>query len=62
PGSPAEKALKERRKRRGKPINELTLPGVATAEEIEAEVEAPVSGQRQQPKSKKRAKKGKGGR
>jgi len=62
PGSPAEKALQERRKRRGKPINELTLPGGATAEEIEAEVEAPVSGQRQQPKSKKRAKKGKGGR
>ena len=64
PGSPAEKAMQERRKRRGRPVQELTLPGLASSageEEAEAEEAKQVSRQRQQPKSKKRAKKGKGG-
>jgi YidC/Oxa1 family membrane protein insertase len=65
PGSPAEKALQERRKRRGKPIKELTLPGLAASsedDEVEdTEVEEETAPrQRTQPKSKKRAKKGNG--
>ena len=65
PGSPAEKALQERRKRRGKPIKELTLPGLAASSEDDegedTEVEEETAPrQRTQPKSKKRAKKGKG--
>nr|WP_193315226.1 membrane protein insertase YidC [Tetrasphaera sp. F2B08] len=66
PGSPAEKALHERRKRRGKPLKELSLPGLSAssdededaAEDVEVEEEK-APRQRTQPKSKKRAKKGK---
>jgi YidC/Oxa1 family membrane protein insertase len=63
PGSPAEKALQERRKRRGKPVKELSLPGLSSADEDEQEAETEEESaprQRVQPKSKKRAKKGKG--
>lgn len=60
PGSPAEKAMQERRKRRGRPVTELTVPGLSSEEETEVEETKPVSGQRQQPKGKKRSKKGKG--
>lgn len=64
PGSPAEKALQERRKRRGKPIKELALPGLSSSsDEDESETaeieEEQAPRQRTQPKSKKRAKKGK---
>jgi YidC/Oxa1 family membrane protein insertase len=57
PGSAAEKAYHDRLAKRGKPI-----PGVAVVGSDEPEVASPVQerGQRQQPKSKKRAKK-KGG-
>ncbi|MDO5502102.1 MAG: membrane protein insertase YidC [Actinomycetia bacterium] len=63
PGSPAEKAMQERRKRRGLPIKEMVLPGAAAGsdeENEEPEDDKPVSGQRQQPTGKKRSKK-KGG-
>ncbi len=60
PGSPAEKAMQERRQRRGKPVKELMVPGLSTDEDDPEETK-PVSGQRQQPTSKKRSKKkGKG--
>jgi YidC/Oxa1 family membrane protein insertase len=57
PGSAAEKAYHDRLAKRGKPV-----PGVAVVGSDEPEVASPVQerGQRQQPKSKKRAKK-KGG-
>lgn len=57
PGSPAEKAMQERRRRRGKPIKELVLPGMSSDDDDEVEDETPVAGQRQQPTGKKRAKK-----
>jgi YidC/Oxa1 family membrane protein insertase len=65
PGSPAEKALHERRRRRGKPVPELSLPGGLSTTDDEAEEGAEAEDekaprQRTQPKSKKRAKKGKG--
>jgi len=62
PGSPAEKAMQERRKLRGHPIQELSVPGLATGGDDEPEVEEaePTPRQRQQPKGKKRSKKGKG--
>jgi YidC/Oxa1 family membrane protein insertase len=61
PGSPAEKAMQERRKRRGRPIQEMVMPGVTPDQETEQDVEeeAPAPRQRVQPKSKKRAKKNK---
>lgn len=54
PGSAAEAALRARKERKGKVHEELTLPGLAS--EAEVEDEAPKSGQRVQPKSKKRSK------
>lgn len=60
PGSPAERAMQERRQRRGKPVQEMVLPGVGADEDEEPEETKPVSGQRQQPTSKKRSKKKKG--
>ena len=63
PGSPAEKAMQERRVRRGKPIQEMVLPGLSSSED-EADEDAEeqkTGGQRTQPKGKKRSKKkGKG--
>ncbi|MFN2318486.1 MAG: membrane protein insertase YidC [Dermatophilaceae bacterium] len=62
PGSPAEKALQDRRKRRGKPIQEMTMPGLSSTDDAEEEEveETKAPRQRAQPKGKKRAKKGKG--
>ena len=59
PGSAAEEALHERQRRRGKEVSRLTLPGLGTdAPNGDASPEEiSKSGQRQQPKSKKRAKK-----
>lgn len=59
PGSPAEKALQERRLRRGKPVEEMTLPGLDSVDEVEEE-QPPAPRQRQQPKGKKRSKRNKG--
>ena len=62
PGSPAEKALEERRIKSGKEHKKFTIPGLnhePEAEEVQdtAPVDtAPKSGQRQQPKRKKRVK------
>jgi YidC/Oxa1 family membrane protein insertase len=61
PGSPAEKALEERRLKSGKEHKKFTIPGL-THEEPEPvqdsprEDTKPKSGQRQQPKRKNRAK------
>ncbi|MER7073068.1 membrane protein insertase YidC [Terrabacter sp. NPDC000476] len=54
PGSEAERARRERLKRRGKDMDELTVPGLAEADAVADD--APRAGQRQQPKGKKRAK------
>jgi len=62
PGSPAEKALEERRMKSGKEHKKFTIPGLThddAAEDVQdtPPVEAkPKSGQRQQPKRKKRVK------
>jgi YidC/Oxa1 family membrane protein insertase len=62
PGSPAEKALEERRIKSGKEHKKFTIPGLsheAEAEEVQdtpAIESKPKSGQRQQPKRKKRVK------
>src|ERR1035437_7720703 len=62
PGSPAEKALEERRIKSGKEHKKFTIPGLtheAEPEEIQdspVEEAKPKSGQRQQPKRKKRVK------
>lgn len=55
PGSPAEKAMQERRRKRGKPVTEFTVKGL----DVAAEDEAPAprtGGQRQQPKRNKKRK------
>lgn len=59
PGSLAYQAMVERDNRKGRATKHVTVPGLE-AEAKEAETEAPKSGQRQQPKGKKRAK-GSGG-
>jgi YidC/Oxa1 family membrane protein insertase len=62
PGSPAEKALEERRLKSGKEHKKFTIPGLTHESEPEevqdsAVIETkPQSGQRQQPKRKKRVK------
>jgi len=55
PGSPAEKAMEQRRLAKGKPIEKFQLSGV-TDDEPEAEEPTKQSGQRVQPQGKKRAK------
>ena len=57
PGSPADKAMRERHQRRGTSVKEITVKGLnAEAAEAPAAPEKPTGGQRQQPKGKKRAK------
>ncbi len=58
PGSPAEKALNERRAKRGKPLLGL---GAAKDEEPEPEETAPQPNQRVQPKKQTKAQRAKGG-
>lgn len=57
PGSAAEEALHARQKRKGKEVEKLTLPGLTPDAPAEEDADAPKSGQRQQPKGKKRGKK-----
>lgn len=60
PGSAAEKAMQERRRKRGKPIDTYEETRERAHDEQMAEelrTKGVLSGQRQQPKSKKRAKK-----
>jgi YidC/Oxa1 family membrane protein insertase len=58
PGSPAERALEERRVKQGKVHTRLSLPGLhkEDEEEVAPEPVGPVSGQRVQPKRKDRQK------
>lgn len=53
PGSEAEHARRERLKRKGKDMQELTVPGLEADDTVPDD--APKQGQRQQPKGKKRA-------
>ena len=66
PGSAAERAYEERQKKRGKTIKKLHIPGLGDTTTDQPDVqdiltEAPKSGQRQQPKGKKRSKRGPSG-
>src|SRR6478735_4698875 len=54
PGSEAERARRERLKRKGKDMQAPTVPGLETGDVVPDD--APKAGQRQQPKGKKRAK------
>jgi len=62
PGSPAEKALEDRRLKSGKEHKKFTIPGLSHDDEAAGVQDTPVleakpkSGQRQQPKRKKRVK------
>ena len=60
PGSPAEKALEERRLKKGKEHKRFSIPGLGTHDTPEPEPavveEKPRTGQRQQPKRKSRQK------
>jgi YidC/Oxa1 family membrane protein insertase len=62
PGSPAEKALEDRRIKSGKEHKKFTIPGLSHDTQAEDVQDTPIletkpqSGQRQQPKRKKRAK------
>jgi YidC/Oxa1 family membrane protein insertase len=58
PGSPAERALQDRHRKRGKEVPEFTVKGLdATPQDTPAASDgAKKAGQRQQPKSKKRKK------
>jgi YidC/Oxa1 family membrane protein insertase len=63
PGSAAERAYEERQRKRGKTIKKLHIPGLGDTTTDQADVqdavtEGPKTGQRQQPKGKKRAKRG----
>lgn len=53
PGSEAERARRERLKRKGKEVQDFTVPGLE-ADDAGVPDDAPKSGQRQQPKGKKR--------
>ena len=55
PGSEAERRRSERLKRKGKDVEPLVVPGLVP-DDAEVPDDAPKSGQRQQPKGKKRAK------
>ncbi len=55
PGSAAEQAQRARMKRKGKTMKELMVPGLSGPDDA-PEDDAPKSGQRAQPKGKKRAK------
>ena len=49
PGSPAEKAMQERRAKRGKPVEQFTVKGLDASTSGDDETAKPTSGQRQQP-------------
>jgi YidC/Oxa1 family membrane protein insertase len=58
PGSLAEKAMQERRLKKGKPIQEFTVKGLDKPDEVEA---PKASGQRVQPSRNKKKKGSTGG-
>jgi YidC/Oxa1 family membrane protein insertase len=55
PGSEAERRRRQRLERKGKQVDELVVPGLVPDDAVVPD-DAPKSGQRQQPKGKKRAK------
>jgi YidC/Oxa1 family membrane protein insertase len=55
PGSEAERRRSERLKRKGKEVEQFVVPGLVPDDDVVPD-DAPKSGQRQQPKGKKRAK------
>ena len=57
PGSPAEKAMQERRAKRGKPVEQFTVKGLDQPSE-DNEAPKATGGQRQQPSRKKKKSKG----
>jgi YidC/Oxa1 family membrane protein insertase len=57
PGSPAEKAMQERRRKRGKPVEDFTVKGLDATPAGDAP-DAKTGGQRQQPKRNKKKAKG----
>jgi YidC/Oxa1 family membrane protein insertase len=57
PGSPAEKAMQERRRKRGKPVEDFTVKGLDATPADDAP-DAKTGGQRQQPKRNKKKAKG----
>jgi YidC/Oxa1 family membrane protein insertase len=59
PGSEAEANRRKRLERKGKTVEELTVPGLDSGDSVPDD--APKSGQRQQPKGKKRGKSTGGG-
>jgi YidC/Oxa1 family membrane protein insertase len=56
PGSLAEKALQERRAKRGKPVEEFTVKGLDAGAETAVQDSPKTTGQRQQPKRNKKRK------
>ncbi|HEV7146671.1 MAG TPA: membrane protein insertase YidC [Pedococcus sp.] len=56
PGSPAEKAMQERRAKRGKPVEQFTVKGLDASTSGDDETAKPTSGQRQQPSRNKKRK------
>ena len=60
PGSLAEKAMQERRRKKGKPIEEFTVKGLDKGDVAESETPQPTGGQRVQPSRNKKKKGGAG--
>jgi YidC/Oxa1 family membrane protein insertase len=60
PGSLAEKAMQERRRKKGKPIEEFTVKGLDKGDAPESETPQPTGGQRVQPSRNKKKKGGAG--
>jgi YidC/Oxa1 family membrane protein insertase len=58
PGSPAEKAMQQRRARRGKPVEEFTVKGLDKGDKSDTSEAPRPSGQRQQPTRNKKKKGG----
>jgi YidC/Oxa1 family membrane protein insertase len=58
PGSPAEKAMQQRRAKRGKPVQEFTVKGLDKSDKSDADEAPKPTGQRQQPTRNKKKKGG----
>jgi YidC/Oxa1 family membrane protein insertase len=54
PGSPAERAMQERRLKRGKPVEEFTVKGLDRGDDGKPDDAKPAGGQRQQPRKKRK--------
>ena len=58
PGSPAEKAMQQRRAKRGKPVQEFTVKGLDKSDKSDTDEAPKPTGQRQQPTRNKKKKGG----